>query len=160
MFCSNPLEAFSHLYVQPPSYHTSCIPSEPCYPESLHRVSVYLRVWYWLMLSSHICIPPHPTLQCPLSRSLAAGKGRLNTHMRASEEESLLQRGGGGWQDGNPLAEKERIPRPARASNRPALCRSSIEEYETALCKLDYTQSPGCQLLTAATNTYLNICVF
>lgn len=57
---------------------------------------VCVRVWYWLMFSSHIRIriPSHPTLQCPLSLSLIAGRVRLNAHMGASEE-SLLQRGGG-----------------------------------------------------------------
>lgn len=82
-------------------------------------------------------IPSHPTLQCPLSLSLTAGRVRLNAYMGASEESLLLRGGGDGMEILQLREERERCPGPA--SNRPELSCSSIKECQTktVLGKLD-----------------------
>ena len=120
-------------------------------------ICVCVCVWYWLMFSSHIRIPSHPTLQCPLSLSLIAGRVRLSAHMGASEE-SLLQRGGGDGTGILQLREKDAPGQQAIDRNYPAgPSRNTKVRLRLAnrTCKLaaqfkhlemDYIQSPGHQL--------------
>lgn len=53
-------------------------------------------MWIWLMYSSHIRIPFHPTLQCPLSPSLIAGRVRLK-HLHASQWAATVSERRGWW---------------------------------------------------------------